>query len=192
MRKSLLCLSIILVAAAAPASAIENGFYLGGGIGGSSLEIRDFNEELGDLRFSGSGTAYKLFAGFRFLNFLAVEGGYVDLGDPNDVVGGSGDDAIDVKIGLKGWDAFAVGLLPIGPVDLFAKFGVVSWDADIRARLIPSDVIDTESESGTDAAYGIGVALRLGKVALRAEGEQFKIADADDVYMFSIGASFTF
>ena len=192
MRKCLLCLSIILVAAAVPASAIENGFYLGGGIGGSSLEIRDFNEELGDLRFSGSGTAYKLFAGFRFLNFLAVEGGYVDLGDPNDVVGGSGDDAIDVKIGLKGWDAFAVGLLPIGPVDLFAKFGVVSWDADIPARLIPSDVIDTESESGTDAAYGIGVALRLGKVALRAEGEQFKIADADDVYMFSIGASFTF
>ena len=192
MRKSLLSLTIILVAAAMPASAIENGFYIGGSIGGSSLEIRDFDEELGDLRFSGSGTAYKLFAGFRFLNFLAVEGGYVDLGDPRDVVGGSEDDAIDVEIGLKGWDAFAVGLLPIGPVDLFAKFGVVSWDADIRARLIPTDVFDTESESGTDAAYGIGVALRLGKVALRAEGEQFKIPDADDVYMFSIGATFTF
>ena len=192
MRKSLLSLAIILVAAAMPASAIENGFYLGGSIGGSSLEIRDFDEELGDLRFSGSGTAYKLFAGFRFLNFLAVEGGYVDFGDPNDVVGGSGDDAIDVQIGLKGWDAFAVGLLPIGPVDLFAKFGVVSWNADIRARLIPTDVFDTDSESGTDAAYGIGVALRLGKVALRAEGEQFKIADAEDVYMFSVGATFTF
>jgi len=192
MRKSLLSLAIILVAAAMPASAIENGFYLGGSIGGSSLEIRDFDEELGDLRFSGSGTAYKLFAGFRFLNFLAVEGGYVDLGDPRDVVGGSGDDAIDVEIGLKGWDAFAVGLLPIGPVDLFAKFGVVSWNADIRARLIPTDVFDTDSESGTDAAYGIGVALRLGKVALRAEGEQFKIADAEDVYMFSVGATFTF
>ena len=192
MRKSLLSLAIILVAAAMPASAIENGFYLGGSIGGSSLEIRDFDEELGDLRFSGSGTAYKLFAGFRFLNFLAVEGGYVDLGDPRDVVGGSEDDAIDVEIGLKGWDAFAVGLLPIGPVDLFAKFGVVSWNADIRARLIPTDVFDTDSESGTDAAYGIGVALRLGKVALRAEGEQFKIADAEDVYMFSVGATFTF
>ena len=133
MRKSLLCLSIILVAAAAPASAIENGFYLGGSIGGSSLEV---------------------------------------------------------QIGLKGWDAFAVGLLPLGPVDLFAKVGVVSWDADIVAVL--DDLIDSESESGTDAAYGIGVALRLGKVALRAEGEQFNIADAEDVYMFSVGAAFTF
>ncbi len=52
--------------------------------------------------------------------------------------------------------------------------------------------IDSDSDSGTDAAYGLGVALRLGKVALRAEGEQFKIADADDVYMFSVGATFTF
>ena len=192
MRKSILSLAIILIAVAAPASAIENGFYIGGSIGGSSLEIRDLDEELGDLQFSGSGTSYKLFAGFRFLNFLAVEGGYVDLGDPRDVVGGSGDDAIDVEIGLKGWDAFAVGLLPIGPVDLFAKFGIVSWDADIRARLIPTDVVDTETESGTDAAYGIGIALRLGKVTLRAEAKQFKIPDADDVYMFSIGATFTF
>ena len=128
MRKMALSLMVILVAAAMPASAIENGFYLGGSIGGSSLEVQDVAEEFGAFRFSDGDTAYKLFGGFRFLNFLAV---------------------LD-------------------------------------------DAIDSESESGTDAAYGIGVALRLGKVALRAEGEQFKIADADDVYMFSVGATFTF
>jgi hypothetical protein len=175
---------------AAPASAIENGFYLGGSIGGSSLEVQDVAEEFGAFRFSDGGTAFKLFGGFRFLNFLAVEAGYVDLGDPTDVIASIEGDELEVQIGLKGWDAFAVGLLPLGPVDLFAKVGVVSWDADIVAVL--DDVIDSDSESGTDAAYGIGVALRLGKVALRAEGEQFKIADAEDVYMFSVGATFTF
>jgi len=190
MRKSLTCLFVILVAAAAPASAIENGFYIGGSIGGSSLEVRDFDDEFGDLRFSDGDTAYKLFAGFRFLNFLAVEAGYVDLGDPTDIVGDVEGDPLRVQIGVKGWDVFAVGLLPIGPVDLFVKVGVVSWDADIIAVL--GDAIDSDSDSGTDAAYGIGVALRLGKVALRAEGEQFNIADADDVYMFSVGATFTF
>ena len=128
MRKSLLCLMVILVAAAVPASAIENGFYLGGGIGGSSLEVQDVAEEFGAFRFSDGDTAYKLFGGFRFLNFLAV---------------------LD-------------------------------------------DAIDSDSESGTDAAYGIGVALRLAKVALRAEGGQFNIAEAEDVYMFSVGATFTF
>ena len=178
------------VTAAIPTSAIENGLFIGGSIGGSSLEIRDFDDELGDLRFSGGDTAYQLFAGFRFLNFLAVEAGHADLGDPTDVIASIEGDELEVRIGLNGLDAFAVGLLPLGPVDLFAKVGVVSWDADIVAVLV--DVIDSDSDSGTDAAYGIGVALRLGQVALRAEGEQFKIADAEDVYMFSIGATFTF
>jgi len=183
-------LMVVLVAATVPASAIENGFYIGGSIGGSSLEVRDFDDELGDLRFSEGDTAYKLFGGIRFLKFLAVEAGYVDLGDPKDIVGLVEGDPFEVQIGVKGWDAFAIGLLPLGPVDLFAKVGVVSWDADIRAVL--DDVVDSDSDNGTDAAYGLGVALRLGKLALRAEGEQFNIADADDVYLFSVGATFTF
>ena len=190
MRKSLLFLTIMLVAAAVPVSAVENGFYLGGSIGGSTLEVQDFDEDFGAFRFSDGDTAYKLFGGFRFLNFLAVEAGYVDLGDPTDIIASIEGDELEVQIGVKGWDAFAVGLLPLGPVDLFAKIGVVSWDADIVAVL--DYAIDSDSDSGTDAAYGIGVALRLGQVALRAEGEQFDIADAEDVYMFSVGATFTF
>jgi len=43
-----------------------------------------------------------------------------------------------------------------------------------------------------DTVLGRKVALRLGKVTLRTEGEQFIIADAEDVYVFSIGATFTF
>jgi hypothetical protein len=170
--------------------AVENGVYIGGSIGGSSLEVRDVDEEFGAFRFSDGDTAYKLFAGFRILNFLAVEAGYVDLGDPSDIISSIEGEELDVQIGVKGWDAFAVGLLPLGPVDLFAKVGVVSWDADISAVI--DEIRDSDSDSGTDAAYGVGVGLRLGHVSLRAEGEQFDIAEAEDVYMFSVGATFTF
>jgi hypothetical protein len=190
IRKGLLSLAIIVVGAAMPAGAVENGFYIGGSIGGSSLEVQDFDEDFGAFRFSDGDTAYKLFGGLRFLNFLAVEAGYVDLGDPSDIIASIEGDELEVQIGVKGWDAFAIGILPLGPVDLFVKVGVVSWDADIRAVL--NEATDSDSDSGTDAAYGIGVALRLGSVALRAEGEQFDIADAEDVYMFSVGATFTF
>jgi hypothetical protein len=190
MRTSLLFPIVILVAAAVPTSAIENGFYIGGSIGGSSLEVQDVDEEFGAFRFSDGDTAYKLFGGFRFLNFLAVEAGYVDLGDPKDIISSIEGDELEAQIGVQGWDAFAVGLLPIGPVDLFAKIGVVSWEADIRAAY--NDLRDSDSDSGTDAAYGLGVALRLGNVALRAEGEQFDIDDAEDVYMFSVGVTYTF
>jgi OOP family OmpA-OmpF porin len=190
MRKTLLFLTAILVAAAVPAAAVENGFYIGGSVGGSSLEVEDFDEEFGAFRFSDGDTAYKLFAGFRFLNFLAVEAGYVDLGDPQDIIASIEGDELEVRIGVNGWDAFAIGLLPIGPVDLFVKVGVVSWEADIRAAY--NDLRDADSDTGTDAAYGIGVGLRLGGWALRAEGEQFDIGNAEDVYMFSVGATYTF
>jgi OOP family OmpA-OmpF porin len=192
MRKNLMCWVALATMAAIPASAIENGFYIGGSVGGSTLEVRDIDDELGDVRFNDGDTGYKLFAGFRFLNFLAVEGGYVNLGKPNDVVGESDGDWIDVQIGLTGWDAFAVGLLPVGPVDLFAKVGVVAWDAEISARLVQTSIAESDSDSGTDAAWGLGVGLRLGRVTLRAEGEQFDIGEADDVYLFTVGATFTF
>lgn len=170
-----------------PAVAADKGFYIGGSVGGSSLEVEDFDEELGNIRFSDGDTAYKLFAGYRFMGFLAVEAGYVDLGEPGETLN---DPGLQVDIGVTGWDAFAIGLLPIGPVDLFAKFGAVSWEADIRAAL--EDVTDFSSDSGTDVAYGLGIQLRLGSLAVRIEGEQFDIAEAEEVYLFTAGLSFTF
>ncbi len=188
MKQSILYLVAILAVAAIPAAAADNGFYVGASLGGSSIEVRDFDEEFGDLNFSDGDYSYKLFAGYRFMSFLGVEAGYVDLGSPSDVVGEI--EEIDLKIGVDGWDAFAVGFLPIGPVDLFAKVGLISWDADIRAAF--EDIVDHDSDSGTDAAWGLGVALRLGSIAVRAEGERFEIGGADEVYMFSVGATFTF
>jgi len=186
MKKGLLCLIGILAVAAIPAAAADNGFYLGASIGGSSIKVSDFDDELGDLNFSDGDFAYKLFAGYRLMSFLGVEAGYVDLGSPSDAVG----DDINVKIGVDGWDAFAVGFLPIGPVDVFAKLGLISWDANIRAAF--ENIVEHDSDSGTDVAWGLGVALRLGSLAVRAEGERFELGDADEVYMFSVGATFTF
>lgn len=190
MRRTVLVMAIVMAAAATPALAADNGFYIGGSIGGSSLDIRDFDTDLGDLSFSDGDTAYKLFAGFRFLSFLAVEAGYVDFGDPSDTVGTVEGDPIKLDVSLTGWDAFALGILPIGPVDIFVKVGVISWDADIRAAL--DDLVDRDSDSGNDAAWGLGVALRLGSVAIRIEGEQFDIDGADDLFLYTVGATFTF
>ena len=188
MKKSTLCLVVIVAVAVIPASAADNGFYLGASIGGSSIDVRDYGEEFGNLDFSGGDAAYKIFAGYRLMSFFGAEGGYVDLGSPSDTVGEIND--IDVKIGVKGWDAFAVGFLPIGPVDIFAKVGLISWDADIRAAF--NDLEEHDSDSGTDATWGVGAALRLGSFAVRAEIERFEIGNTDKVYMFSVGGTFTF
>ena len=65
------------------------GFYVGAGGGASVAKIDDtgINDSLRSLGFARaatskneSGTAYKVFAGYGINRYLAIEGGYFDLG----------------------------------------------------------------------------------------------------------------
>ena len=57
--------------------AADNGFYLGGSLGQSSIQ---WTEQA--VKFDGAGTAYKIIAGLRPLDWLGVEVNYVDLAAP--------------------------------------------------------------------------------------------------------------
>src|SRR5262245_48388822 len=169
----------ILALFAMPALAADNGFYLGGSIGQGNVQADD--DDLG-VSLDAEDTGFKLIVGFRPLDFFAVEANYVDLGKPEDDILG-----VNVTTDANGIDAFAVGLLPLGPVDLFAKAGFVHWEAELTA-----DGIGSVDDSGEDFAYGVGAAFRLGSLAIRAEYEVFEIADFDDVNMLSLGVTWTF
>jgi hypothetical protein len=181
-------LSILLTALIAllalPAVAADNGFYIGASVGQSDIKI---DQDLEDIDFSGGATSYKVFGGFRFLTFLGVEGSYVDLGAPSEFV-----EAIDgtIETDVTGYDGFVVGYLPLGIADIFAKVGVIAWDASISGQI--DGTTERQSEDGTDPAYGIGVQFRIKSFAIRAEFEYFDIEGAKYVYMYSIGGSYTF
>ncbi len=159
--------------------AADNGFYLGGSLGQSSIQ---WTEQA--VKFDGAGTAYKIIAGLRPLDWLGVEVNYVDFGSTDDSVG-----AINIKSEGKGISAYAVGFLPVGPVDVFAKAGLVNWDASLSAPALPALSMN---ESGTDLSYGVGVQFRLLSLSIRGEYEVFKIKELDDVNLFSIGLTWTF
>ena len=58
--------------AATPAMAADDaGFYVGAGIGYSSLDVGNF---------SGSDTGFRLLAGYQFMKYFAVEAEYIDGG----------------------------------------------------------------------------------------------------------------
>ncbi len=178
-------LSIALIALLAlPAAAADNGFYLGASAGQSGIKI---NQDLEEIDFSGGATSFKVFAGFRFLTFLAVEGSYVDLGAPSEFV-----EVIDgtIETDITGYDGFVVGMLPLGIADIFVKAGVIAWDASISGQI--GSETEKQSEDGTDPAYGIGVQFRVKSFAIRAEFEYFDIEGAEYVYMYSLGGSYTF
>ena len=182
------CVVAALILAAGPVSA-KNGFYVGGSFGQTTLKIDDFNLDLEEFDYKANSTSYKIILGYRFMGFLAVEGSYIDFGKLSDSLDTTEGD-VRVENDLKGFDAFAMGMLPLGIADIFAKVGFVSWDSDIRAAI--GEIIELDTRSGTDLVYGIGAQVRFKGLAVRAELEYFDIADADSLYLISLGATFTF
>ena len=190
MKKFALCLMVIFVTVAAPASAENKGFYVGGGVGKSTLDVRDFFPDLDDYRGRQSTFGFKLFGGYRFLDYLAVEAGYTDLGTHETWETASLMLRHRFEVGVNGWNAHAVGLLPLGTVDLFAKIGVIGWDANLKIGRYDGD--ETQTLSGTDATYGLGIGFNFKHLFVRGEIEWFSIADAESMFMVSVSLAYRF
>lgn len=176
MRNAILLAGALLLAPLAPALAADNGIYLGGSIGQANLKVDDI-AGIPAADFDADDTGWKFIGGIRPLDWLAVEASYVNFGEPEDTVLGT-----DLEADGDGVSAFAVGFLAVGPVDLFAKAGLLSWDSTIAGA----------SDDGTDLAYGAGVQVRLLGLSLRAEYEIFDVDDIDELNMLSVGVTYTF
>jgi OOP family OmpA-OmpF porin len=160
--------------------AADNGFYLGGSIGQAGVSFEDtFDGE--DIDFDAEATGYKLIAGWRFLDWLAVEVDWVDLGTADDKLFGE-----KVETSFDGLTGSVVGFLPVGPVDLMARAGVYAWDGSVEVAGFDL------GDDGTDFTYGVGAQFRVWSLSLRAEYERFEISDADTVDLISVGVTWTF
>ncbi len=165
-----------------PVIAADNGIYLGASVGQSGVSFEDTIEGQ-DVDFDVDSTGFKAILGWRFVDWLAVEANYVDLGSGDDRIAGT-----KIETDVNGVSLSAVGFLPVGPVDLFARVGVIDWKADVTSRDLGFDA----SDDGTDLAYGIGAQFRVWSLSLRGEYERFDISDADTVDMVSLGVTWTF
>ena len=68
-----------------PALSADNGIYIGASVGQSGVQYdEDFEGE--NFSFDASATGFKAIAGWRFIDWLAVEANYVDLGSGDDNV----------------------------------------------------------------------------------------------------------
>jgi hypothetical protein len=172
--RNTIALTAALLCASGAASAADNGIYIGGSIGQANVEVED-----GLSQVDGDDTGFKFIVGVRPLDWLAVEASYVDFGEVRD--GGLTAEA-------DGISAFVVGFLPFGPVDAFAKAGMINLDATVGL----DGVGDVFSEDSRDFAYGVGVQFRLLSLGVRAEYEVFDVDRVDDLNMLSIGVTYTF
>lgn len=157
-----LCATAALALGSGPALAGVPGadLYLGVGLGQSNADVSA--ADLGDPDFDKKDMAWKVFVGGRFLSFAGAELDYINFGKPN----GSAE-----EIKYKGLAAYGLYYLPIpAPVlDIYLKAGLARIDVD------PSFAASTDD---TKFAYGAGLQLKFGSVAIRGEYEQFKMPGA--------------
>ena len=162
-------------------AAYAEGFSVGASIGSSKIAVDDSSA---GLDFDATDLGWKVFGKYMFNDNWGVEVGYIDLGTPGDNVLG-----VPIDIGADGIDAFFIGSSPLSDsFDLFGKAGAIAWDAEISAPGVPSI-----SDDGTDLALGVGGAWRTSDTfSILGEFEWFDIADADSVWMFSLGIEIGF
>ena len=180
-RASHATLAALLLASAAisPVNAAD-GFYIGGGVGSTSVE-----ESVNGGTLDADDTAWKGFIGWRFdvipLIDLAVEGAYTEFGKPSQNVGGQ-----EARLKLSGPSLAGLLIFPLGPIDLFGKAGWLWWDSERTIGGVSSE------RTGSDSFWGAGIGFRIWKIGVRAEYERFQINDVDRMELWSLSALFQF
>ena len=162
----------------------ETGLYFGVGLGDYSTRI-DNPDDLDDvdIDFDEDEDATKVFGGFRFNPYVAVQLDWFDFGESEMAT-----DLLNISVDTKGLGPNVVGTLPLGPVELFAKGGMLYYDVTIDQdgdRLL--------DDSGNDPFYGVGVGFTvLGKLALRVEYEKIDIDAFDEADAAWVTAAWRF
>jgi hypothetical protein len=179
MNRNLALAVVLLAPMTGPAFAQDDteGPYFGGGVGDFSAAVDEINnlDDVDDvgIDFSDGDNATKLFGGWRFNEFVALQGDFVDFGESSGAV------ATSVTPGtsdIQGLAPSVVGTLPLGPFELFGRVGVMFYEADLN--LTGGRIID---ESGEDIVWGLGAGLDVGKrVNLRLEYEEIDIEALDE------------
>jgi hypothetical protein len=183
MRKHLIAAAALAASlGSTSALAVDNGIYVGASVGESNVDLNDGGFDVDD-----NVTAYKLNVGWRILDWAGIEANYVDLGEfEGDFDDGTVSGAVDLE--SDGINFSGLLFLPVGPVDLFARAGFISWDT--KAHLT-GDLDASDSDDGMDFSYGAGAQFRVWSLSLRAEYEVFDISP-EKVDMISVGIMWTF
>jgi OOP family OmpA-OmpF porin len=201
LKLRLLALTLI---ASPMAMAQDSGWYLGANLGQSKAKIDDVRITSGLLGAGFTTTSikdgdkdlgFKLFAGYQFNKYLALEGGYFDLGkfDFTAVTVPTG--TLDGEIKLKGVNFDLVLSLPF--TENFSGFGRVGANyAEAKDTFVGTgsvNVLDPNlSARGTNVKFGFGFQYDFTKAfGMRAEAERYRINDAvgtkGDVDLLSVG-----
>ncbi len=202
-------ISILTVMAPPLAIAAPRGWYAGANVGQSRAKIADgqITSRLQSEGFTSSsisndsqGTGFKLFAGYQFNRYFAVEGGYFNLGDVGYSASTVPTGTANGSMAIQGLNIDAVGILPITQrFSAFGRVGVTYINAHDTFSGTGAYTAPTSHVSQREANYKYGVGLQYAltqRFAVRTEAERYRIKDAigntGDVDLISVGLVYRF
>lgn len=187
----------------------ENGWSVGMNLGKSvariehdtirnDLESQGFNltSVLEDRRSEG----YKIFAGYQLNPYLAVEGGYFNLGGFPILANTTPGTEFRGKTKLFGWNLDLVGIMPFTEdFSAFARVGVTRNDTSNSYSSNGLVDVTAYNEDGnyTKHKYGLGLQYDISPIlTVRLEAERYRlddlIAHSGDVDFYSLGLMLRF
>lgn len=189
--------------------ADDSGWYLGGNAGLAQATIDDQGitaELLGNgftttaIRDNESDFGFKLFGGYQFSRYFALEAGYFNLSKFDFTATTVPAGTLDGSIKLSGLNLDAVGRLPLGKrFSVFARGGVNYAEAKDRFSGTGAVNVVQPERDKRDANYKFGLGLQYDLTdswGIRAEAERYRIDDAvgskGDVDLLSLGLVYRF
>lgn len=191
------------------AQAFDDGWYAGFGLGSSRATI-DNSKISSTLLGAGFTTnsvnddenslGWKLQGGYQFNPYIAVEGGYFNLGRFGFNAQTLPPGALDGQFKLQGINLDLVGLIPI--TDRFSAFGRFGVDySKTKDHFTGTGLVTVPTpdrkQTGTNYKFGAGAEYALThSLGLRAEAERYRVNDGvgnkSDIDLFSAGVIYRF
>jgi OOP family OmpA-OmpF porin len=183
----------------------SRAWFVGGGLGSTAIGVDrgELSRELAQMGYNArvlsvddSATGYRLYAGYRFKEFLSVEGGYLDLGEVGLTISGQFDDPdIFMDSVREIHPSSAEGVYLAGNYNwhfikdwsFLVRAGLFFGDSDYRTTV--ADVAATASHDASETAFFFGAGCQYDLTpawGLRASWERFSL-DGDDVDFLSAG-----
>lgn len=206
--RKILFTCITLMSVVASQNIMAEGFYLGGSLGQARGEVdaEEMNNRMAKLGYDAEArvtgqnrTAWELFGGYHYGDYLGVEVGYVDLGKVRTQLSGS---PTDIQAYLQsanlvhprsasGYEIAVLGTYPFNEKNsVYLRAGVLFSDSQYRANS-QTDFAkrsDKEREGFIGAGYDYEFNNRWG---LRLSYENYRVED-ERIGLLGIGVKYKF
>jgi OOP family OmpA-OmpF porin len=158
------------------ANAAEHNSYVGAGLGQSYYKI-----DTGIINESSRATGAKLFGGFEFSPYFAVEGGYARLGNATLVkesVSTSANGTVAKYGSFKGeTNAFYLAAKATAPInDLFSVYGKLGVSRNSTSCLVQTSFSTQQTANGTIATATVAESTCNSTGLLAAFGVDYSLA----------------